>query len=216
MIPAGAGGGGAAAASALGPLAIAIGVVVAALAVAVLAVKKFAETLTNEAERLKGLSPAIAVASAQNQVEKLQIDLDRVERFGNQLARVERLRGRVENQMLRIQTEILAIMVRIFEKLEPGLNVATTYFETTTTSFASISQMLESIISISTTLDPNSQLDKLQELADEVLRFREDMARIFGLGGPGFNDQFFQALDQTLGQLGGNVFDRRRRRRGNR
>ncbi|AMV32781.1 hypothetical protein VN12_11700 [Pirellula sp. SH-Sr6A] len=113
-------GGAAAAGAAIVP---AVGAVVAAFAVAGLAVKTFADTLGNEADRLEEYSGAIMNARLRDQVNTEMNMRDRAGRIGDSLASFEEAKSNINNEMQQIWTEILEYLVTF----EPMLSTMTNY-----------------------------------------------------------------------------------------
>lgn len=131
--PAAAGVGGAAAAgeglaavaAAAGPLAIAIAGLTVAVAAGALAIKALFDTLSNEVKRLENVSPDVSVAASMSEVRRELADIRRSDQIGPELARFENVRSKFEDKASDLWTQVLKVLLNIFEVMEPGIEVIT-------------------------------------------------------------------------------------------
>ena len=105
-------------ASAIGP----VGVAIAAFAAGGLVVKAFVGALSSAVTSLKEFSPQVAVASAKNEIRQEMAMLRRARAIGPQLARFEETKGKIQDKLFDMGTEILKVLIAIFEVLEPFID----------------------------------------------------------------------------------------------
>lgn len=115
----------AAVASAAGPLAIGLGVVTVAVAAGAIALKALFDTLSNEVKRLENVSADVNVAASMTEVRREMADLRRAEKIGPDLARFENVRSKLEDKTADLWTEVLKVLLKIFEVIEPAIEVVT-------------------------------------------------------------------------------------------
>lgn len=129
----------------IGPVAAAAGGSLALLAVevgaAVVVVKKFVSTLTNEVQRAKQYSPVVAIADAESQIRRFFGEFRRAQRLGPGLARFETTRSKIEESVFEFKTEVLALLLQIFEALKPAIDFVPRIFEALTELLKIIPQM---------------------------------------------------------------------------
>lgn len=124
---AGAGAGGAAGgvgalAAVAGPAAVAVVAATAAITGLAVAVKKTISALTSEAERLQDYSGDVALSVARSEIRAEMADIRRAERIGPNLAKFENLRGRAEEKLADVMTEVYDLLTKLVEDFEPILN----------------------------------------------------------------------------------------------
>lgn len=114
-------------ARAAGPAAIAIGGFAVAVGAGTMAVKGLFDTLSNEVKRLEGVSADVSVAASMTDVRRELADLRRADKIGPDLARFENTRSKLEDKMSDAWTEILKVLLRIFETIEPAVKLGTDF-----------------------------------------------------------------------------------------
>jgi len=119
-----------------GPIGIAVAAVAASLGVGAIAVRTFARAVETQTARLAGFSGPLAGAQAETEIRREMALFRRAQRIGPELAGAERLRSRFETAMTDLGTEILGILLKILDALEPAI-------ETITEGVALISTFLE-------------------------------------------------------------------------
>lgn len=107
-----------------------IGIAVAAITVMGLAVKKFTDVMVQEADRLAGLSGDVAAAVAETDVRRLQATQRRAQDIGPQVAQFERRRADVEIALFDLQTQSLAVLLKLAEKADPLIEFTITAVDT--------------------------------------------------------------------------------------
>lgn len=114
---------GGAGAAALAVVTGPVGITIAALGVAALgaglALKGFANIVRDQARSLEGYSAAISMAISETDIRRERAMFSRAERIGPDVAKWERLRGEAAERLAEIGTEILDLMFRVVEPLEP-------------------------------------------------------------------------------------------------
>lgn len=114
-------------AKAAGPAAIAIGGFAVAVGAGTMAVKGLFDTLSNEVKRLEGVSADVSVAASMTDVRRELADLRRADKIGPDLARFENTRSKFEDKMADAWTEVLKVLLRIFETIEPAVKLGTDF-----------------------------------------------------------------------------------------
>lgn len=114
-------------ARAAGPAAIAIGGFAVAVGAGTMAVKGLFDTLSNEVKRLEGVSADVSVAASMTDVRRELADLRRADKIGPDLARFENTRSKFEDKLSDAWTEILKVLLRIFETIEPAVKLGTDF-----------------------------------------------------------------------------------------
>lgn len=107
------------------PVAITVASVTAAFAAVAIAAKTLANTFESEAQRLAPYSGAIATAQANTQVNTELNMLDRAQKTDSGLARFETARGNLNNQMEKLWTQILSLLLKMEPALTTGVNALT-------------------------------------------------------------------------------------------
>lgn len=113
--------GGAVAALASNPYTIAVAAVAAVAVGGAAIVSEYDRIMGAEVDRLKGYSPEVGQAAAMSDLRSELADIRRAERIGPDLARYETFRSRAQDRLADLQTEILSVMLRFFEAVEPLL-----------------------------------------------------------------------------------------------
>ena len=103
--------------------AVAVTAVVEVFKAASAAVKRFVSAIETQTAQLAGFSVVAATAQAQTQIRREAALIRRAERIGPQFARAEELRSRFEEATSALWTEILGLLLRLVEALEPAINV---------------------------------------------------------------------------------------------
>jgi hypothetical protein len=173
--PAGAAAGGATAAAAgaslaaaLGPVGIAAAAVTVAIGAAVVAVKAFADVMHAEAEKIKDYSPEVSMASAVNELRQEMAMMRRAEQIGPDLARFENDRGRAQEAMAEIWTQILAILLKWYESNREKVELILDGLELGVEQLRVISEGVDVVIAIQeafVTGDWQKVSDEIAELA---------------------------------------------------
>lgn len=117
-------------------------------------IKALFDTLGNEVRRLEGVSAEVNVATSMNEVRREMADLRRAEKIGPDLARFEALRGKMEDKMYDLGTEIHAILLKIFEALAPAIE---TVINGISVAVAALGQVNASIDSLAATMTLSNQ-----------------------------------------------------------
>ncbi|MCI0333546.1 MAG: hypothetical protein L0228_10025 [Planctomycetes bacterium] len=183
-----------------GPAAIAVAALTAAVAAGVVVIQKSWDVLAGEADRLSGLSGPLSAARAGSEVRSEMADLRRANELGPQLARFENTRGRLDEKLADIQTKILGVLLRWFEKAEPAIEAAIAAGDVVAASVPVIADTLEAQLAFMTggvvgaALDAfanaKERLANLQALQRELVRLTKDQQDDKEL----VNDPFMQAF----------------------
>lgn len=107
-----------------GPVGVAAAAIAASLTIATTAVRSFSQMVQQQVSELSGLSPFLGRARAETELRRFRAQFRRAERLGPGLAAAERFRSRFEEQMTNLNTEMLAVQLRLFEQFRPGLEQA--------------------------------------------------------------------------------------------
>lgn len=129
-------------AAAAGPAAVAVATLTAAAVAGGAAMKRIAEGLDAEAHRLSKFSPALAGATATNDIRLLFADMRRANQIGPQLARFENRFGRGQEALMDLQTQMLKVLLEIEEELAPLIEAAIATAKTTADYVPVISKVL--------------------------------------------------------------------------
>jgi hypothetical protein len=105
----------------VGPAVVAIGAVAAVAALCAVALKKFGDMVQNQAQKLEAYSVEVSLATARTAVMRERMAFARAERIGPDVAKWERIRSNAEEQLQRVGTEILKVVLNIFETFEPEI-----------------------------------------------------------------------------------------------
>ncbi len=106
-----------------GPVGIAVAAVTVGFGVAVIAVKKFAQAIESETNKLAGFSAPLSLAQAQTEIRREEALMRRAQRIGPELAAAEQLRSKFEEAMTDIGTEILGVLLKMLESATPFIEV---------------------------------------------------------------------------------------------
>lgn len=109
-----------------GPVGVAVAAIAAGFGVAAIAAVKFAQMVESQTARLAGFSGPLAAAQARTELGRELGLLRRAQRIGPGLAAAERLRSKFEGTMTDLGTEILQILLRILEALQPVIEFVIT------------------------------------------------------------------------------------------
>lgn len=112
-------------AAAAGPAAIAVGAVAVAAAGTAIVLKSLHDAFKTEAERLEGLSPEISAASAQADLRAEMADMRRAQQIGPQLGNFTDDMSRMQTAMADLWTQVLKILLDIYEAVRPLIDLAT-------------------------------------------------------------------------------------------
>lgn len=101
-----------------GPVAIGFAAVAAAATGAVVGVKMFGDMVKSQAEKLEGYSGDVSRAVAENEFRREMATFRRANRIGPEVARFESLRGRFEERLTDINTELLDVLMEFVQRYE--------------------------------------------------------------------------------------------------
>jgi len=104
--------------TAAGPVAIGLAAVAAVATAAVVAVKMFASTVKDQAQKLEGYSGAVAGATAMSEIRQELAMFRRGARIGPDIARWESIRGRFEERLADVGTELLNVVLKFANQFE--------------------------------------------------------------------------------------------------
>ena len=119
-------GGGGAAAGAAGAALVKVAVVAAAAAAATVG---FVLALKDAAKRIEEFSPEVSAAAARTEVRRELAQIRRAREIGPGVASFEDARGKFEDLTTRLWTEILNVLVAIWEVIEPFVTFMIDVFE---------------------------------------------------------------------------------------
>lgn len=105
----------------LGPVGIALVALAGGAIAAAGALKLFSMMIANQAKELEAYSTSVSMAVSQNEIRQELMMFRRADRIGGDIARFEDLRGRANDAMSDIWTEILRLMLDLAETVKPGL-----------------------------------------------------------------------------------------------
>lgn len=109
------------AATGLGPVGLAAGAAAAALGSVVVSAIAVKMAFDSQVEKLKDISGPVANAEAMSEIRQEMAMMRRANDIGPQLARYETMRGKVDEQLAHLQTEILKALLELYTSLEPIL-----------------------------------------------------------------------------------------------
>lgn len=89
-----------------------------------MAVKGMFDALNSQVQKLEGVSAEVSVAASMTDIRREMADMRRAERIGPDLARFETTRAKWEDKASDLYTEILKVLLKIFEVVEPGVQLA--------------------------------------------------------------------------------------------
>jgi hypothetical protein len=120
-----------------GPAAIAVAGLATAVAAGAMVVKGVFDALNNQVKQLEGVSADVSVATSITDMRREMADIRRAEKIGPDIARFENIRSKFEDKAADLWTEVLKVLVKLFETVEPaielttdGIGVMTAGFET--------------------------------------------------------------------------------------
>jgi len=120
---------GLAAGAAAGGVMLAAKGVQKAFELAVQASKMLAQSMLAQSEELGKYSTDVAVVNGQNQMRMEMARLRRAGDIGKDVANFEQTRGRIQEQMYDIQTQLLKVAFRVFDEFGPAINGLLTVIE---------------------------------------------------------------------------------------
>ena len=100
-----------------------------AFELAVQASKMLAQSMLAQSKELGSYSTDVAVVNGQNQIRMEMARLRRGNDIGKDVAHFEQTRGRIQEQMYDIQTQILKVAFRVFDDFGPALSGLLTVIE---------------------------------------------------------------------------------------
>ena len=106
-----------------GPVGIAVAGAVAAFGVATIAIRKFAQAIESQTNKLAGFSAPLSIAQAQTDIRRELALFRRAQRIGPELAAAEQLRSKFEDAMTDLGTEILGVLLKLLEAATPFIEV---------------------------------------------------------------------------------------------
>lgn len=158
--------------SALGPAGTAIAGFTAAAVGGAALLKIAFDTLNSQVEKLQDYSPEVSGAVAMSEVRAEMATMRRAEKIGPDLAGFETTRGRMEEKLADLGTQILQSLLNIYKMVEPLVNLAGVGVDMASAGLA----MLSSINSAATklaALDFKGAAKALEEGTKEAQRLIE-------------------------------------------
>lgn len=143
---------------------MAAGVIIALIAAAV-ATKAAADALHKAAMELEDVSVDLSGASAINDYRMELARIERADRIGPGLARFEEMRGRILEQIYEIGTEILDLLVTIFDAVRPLLEGMVHYLELSVNILGVVVGHMKVMIDV-LTLQVHKAMKDMQALAE--------------------------------------------------
>lgn len=156
------------------PVAITVASVTAAFAAVAIAARTLASTFESEAQRLSPYSGAIATAQANTQVNTELNMLDRAQKTDSGLARFEAARGNLNNQMEKLWTQILSLLLKMEPALTTGVNALTVMSAEIQRGLAAADGALATRKVVAAAQTPDTKDD--EEASKELLRATINMA----------------------------------------
>lgn len=101
------------------PVGLAIAGVTAGFVIAGIAVKKFADTIESQTDKLAGFSLALSIAQSQTDIRRQAALRRRAQQIGPSLAAAEALRSQFETRLTDLNTKMLEVLLEILSKLDP-------------------------------------------------------------------------------------------------
>lgn len=183
--------------AAAGPVGIVLAAVAAAGTVAVFALKKFADAMEAEANRMQDFSGEVAAAVDITNVRREMANLRRGQELGSELAQFERGRARIEERLFDINTEIKEAILEIANDLMPMVEAILPFIETGADQLMLIVRILRSIHLLQT-----GQIDEFKKNNAEITKILGDWFTAWDERGKDdiLNDPF---MDQVFGLFGG-------------
>jgi hypothetical protein len=176
-------------AAAAGPAAIAVaGVAVAAVAAGA-AAKMFADTMHDQAQRLEQYSPELSNQAAQTDLRAELAEIRRAQRIGPELARFENDRSRAMTALSDIGSNILSVLLSMYELARPGIQNIITALELLAAGGEITSESVRGILDFLTGEEWRDNLERVQKAAGRIVSIME------GSNEPEWaDDPFFESL----------------------
>lgn len=152
--------------------AVAVAGVAVAAGLAVAGVKKFSEVMSEQAQKLKDYSPDVAFASAINEVREELSTLRRAEKIGPQLARFEDTKGKINEALSDLWSQILKILLDLFEAVKPLIDRIPPGIDLVTATLEFQAKGIEQIFDLMT-----GNIQELKKDHAESLKIAEKMAK---------------------------------------
>ena len=167
---------------------------VAACAVAGIAVKKFADTIESQTDKLAGFSLALSAAQARTEISREAALRRRAERLGPQLASAEVLRRRFEDKLFDLGTEILDILLRLLATFEPIIDVTISAMGLVAKFLEQNAEAIRVVLGLMFPI-----LNVLEVIADLIRRFMGEQADDEDVNDP-FAEEFMNLFRRNAGQ----------------
>lgn len=155
-------------------LALPVAAVATALVAAAATVKAFDLVLQKTANDIERFSPEVAMARSMRQARAEINMLDRAQRLGPGVARIEEARGKLDDATTRLWTRVLELLIKFEPIFSKGLEGVTVGVE----SLGVIISSIESVIAMMTIWDPKDDIQAkanlnkaLQDLQKSLLQF---------------------------------------------
>jgi len=165
--------------AALGTVGVVAGVVAGVFAVLAVASKKLSDTLSLQVEKLEGYSPDVSAATAETELRRERAMFDRAERIGPDLAEFERSRGKMEERLEKLLTEILNWAIGMWQVLEPFVSKMVSILEAILAGIGVLIELAKQIIDTLDTFDITGIKGSFDEISKAADRFRKEVIEVF-------------------------------------
>lgn len=159
-------------ANALGPAGTAIAGFTAAAVGGAALLKIAFDTLNSQVEKLQDYSPEVSGAVAMSEVRSEMATLRRAEKIGPDLASFESTRGRMEEKLSDLGTQMLQSLLNIYKMIEPLVNLVGAGVDTATAGLSILTSLNAAATKLAA-LDFKGAAKALEEGTKEAQRLIE-------------------------------------------
>lgn len=194
---------GAALATPLAPVAIVAISVTAAFVALAAAAKMLTDIFQEESERLREFSAEISLARDIQQANTEMNLLDRARKIGPELGQLDSARAKLNNQLEKLWTQILEILVKLEPAITTGVNSFATFIATLRAIEKAIEIRLQEIEILLKDIIPGDQGEaqdrkELQQSENELKAIRKEIKDIWERQNP---ELFIHGMDPQLQRI---------------
>lgn len=168
----------AAGAAALGPVAIGALAVTAAFAGTVIATRALYNALSEASEGVAAFSAETAAAKGETEIRQQQASINRAARIGPEMADFERTRGRFQERFSNMGTEVLKILLQIWQVIEPFAEKSLSVMEAMVAAAAVLEKLVEMKIDVDTMAFAELKKDT-KEMGPLLTKLGKELGEIF-------------------------------------
>lgn len=160
------------------PVGLTVAAVTVAFAGLAIATKKLSDKFSDVAKGIEDFSSPLLAANASREMNMMDAQIDRANALGPGLAPLESARGRIEEQMYRVQTDIYELLLRTFG---PVLEMLLGGVEAGVASAGSMIKLGELLYAVlSTPFDQSDDKAAFQALQDSLANLKDTIDLNFG------------------------------------